>query len=135
MNSLAYLGFSSIHDIERMTLAEYYLRLEAHQLARLERREDLATQAWFNQSVQATTKGKHPNPVFKKFDQVFDRHAQEEEIRKQFADTYTPLHNPTKREQGAIFLQRYREFKKLKAEGRIDPNAWKTELKEADRIE
>ena len=118
-----------------MTLAEYYLRLEAHQFARLEKREDIALQAWLNQSVQATTKGKRPKPIYKKFSQFFDRQAEEDEIRKRFADTYTPPHKPTKREQGVIFLQRYKEFKKLKAAGRIDPNAWKKELKEADKIE
>lgn len=108
-----------------MTLAEYYLRLEAYQLARLDRREDLATQAWFNQTVQATTKGKKPKPLYKKFDQFFDRQAQEELIRKQFADSYAPPHKPTKRERGVIFLERYKEYMRLRKAGKIDPNAWK----------
>lgn len=108
-----------------MTLAEYYLRMEAYMLHQLSIRENIATQAWFNQTVQATTSGKHPKPKFKKFDQFFDRQQLEEDIRHQFADTYTPAHKPTKREQGVIFLERYRQFKELKAAGKIDPNAWK----------
>lgn len=125
MKSLAYLGLSDFREIERMTLAEYYLRLEAYQLARLDRTEDLATQAWFNQSVQATTKGKHPKPIYHSFQDFFDRGEHEKRIREQFSDTYNPPHKLSKRDKNDIFLQRYREFRKLKKAGRIDPNAWK----------
>ena len=64
LNSLAYLGFHNIEDIGAMTLSEYYLRLEAYQLKELNEREKIAIQAWFNQTVQATTGKKNPKPKF-----------------------------------------------------------------------
>lgn len=126
LQSLAYLGFTSIREIDRMTLSEYYLRLEAYRLRKLDREEELATQAWFNQTVQNTTGGKHPKPKFKKFSEFFDRASLEKNIRDSFSDNYTnPYQKPSKEEQGKVFITRYREFMKLKSEGKIDPNAWK----------
>lgn len=111
-----------------MTLREYYLRLEAHALARLDQQEMIAAQAWANQTVQSTTKGKHPKPIYKKFDQFFDRSAQEQKIRHRFADDYAiPNQRASKQEQSEVFYRRYEEFKRLKAAGKIDPNAWKHE--------
>lgn len=110
-----------------MTLREYYLRLEAYQLQKLDRREELALQAWFNQTVQATTKGKHPKPKFKKFDQFFDRKEQETQIKQEFGDGYVVAksNRQKKLDQAELFKQRVDQFEKLRAEGRIDMNAWK----------
>ncbi|WP_314737069.1 hypothetical protein [Limosilactobacillus urinaemulieris] len=128
LQSLAYLGFNSIDEIDRMTLSEYYLRLEAYRLRKLDREEEIAIQAWFNQTVQNTTGGKHPKPKFKKFTEFFDRASLEKNIRDDFADDYSnPYRKPSKKEQSRVFITRYREFKQLKAEGRIDPKAWKRE--------
>lgn len=112
-----------------MTLREYYLRLEAYQLAKLDRREDLALQAWYNQSVQATTKGKHPKPKYKKFSKFFDRQEQENKIKESFGDTYvvTKSSKQKRLDEAELFKQRVEQFEKLKAEGRIDMNAWKRE--------
>lgn len=130
---MAYLGFHDLDDVGRMTLSEYYLRLEAHALAKLDQREMLAIQAWNNQTVQATTKGKHPKPIYKKFEQFFDRNAQEQKIRHSFADDYAIPNQKTSRQaQNEIFYQRYEEFKKLQAAGKIDPNAWKRERNGGD---
>ena len=66
LNSLAYLGFSSMREIEKMTLNEYLIRMEAFQLQTIKRNEELAYQAWLNQQVQATTgSSKNPKPKFK----------------------------------------------------------------------
>lgn len=134
MNALAYLGFVDLHDVERMTLVEYSLRMEAYQLQQLQVRQNIAIQAWFNQTVQATVGKKNPRPKFKKFDQFFDRMEQELEIRNRFGDGYRPVdHKYSRKEQGRIFLERYKEFRQLKAAGRIDPNAYKL-VEEADKI-
>lgn len=126
LTSLAYLGFDNIRDIERMTLREYYLRLEAYQLAKLDRREDIALQAWMNQQVQATTEGKHPKPIFKKFKKFFDRSEWEKDIRHSFGDDYVAKsQRQEKRDDADLFQQRIKEFKKLKSKGQIDMNAWK----------
>lgn len=86
MNALAYLGFVDLHDVERMTLVEYSLRMEAYQLQQLQVRQNIAIQAWFNQTVQATVGKKNPRPKFKKFDQFFDRMEQElVEMKQQMA--------------------------------------------------
>lgn len=121
-----------------MTLREYYLRLEAYQLSKLDRREELALQAWYNQQVQATTKGKHPKPVYKKFKKFFDREEQEKEIKRTFGDDYVDKSKKqAKIDDAQVFKQRVEEFKKLKSQGLIDMNAWRKEqakeLKEMKR--
>lgn len=133
LNSLAYLGFHNIDDIGAMTLSEYYLRLEAYQLKELNEREKIAIQAWFNQTVQATTGKKNPKPKYRKFNQFFDRKEQELAIRNTFADDTLGISEKSKRHTSAeIFMRRVEQFKKLKAAGRIDSNAWKRAKKEGD---
>lgn len=126
LTSLAYLGFHSIDAIGKMTLREYYLRLEAYQLSELNEREKIAIQAWFNQTVQATTGKKNPKPKYRKFSQFFDRKEQELAIRNTFADDTFGISEKSKRHTSAeIFRRRVEQFERLKAAGRIDPNAWK----------
>lgn len=104
-----------------MTLNEYYLRLEAHELQRNEKREDMALQAWFNQTVQATTGKKNPKPKYKKFDKFFDRESKDEEIRARFEYDFEPTRPQEHRNTNNIFAERLEEFNKLKAEGKIIP--------------
>ena len=109
-----------------MTLAEYNLRLEAYSLKMVETQNNLAMQAWFNQQVQATTKGKHPKPKFKKFQDFFDREEAEQEVRERFSDSYSvPNKKPTKKEVNDVFFKRYKEAIELQKSGQLDPNAWK----------
>lgn len=111
-----------------MTLREYYLRLEAYQLRKVDEQESLAMQAWFNQTVQATTKGKHPKPKFKKFTQFFNRKEAESRIKHNFGDNYVAISERDKKLSDAqLFEKRVKEFKALKAKGQIDMNAWKRE--------
>lgn len=118
-----------------MTLSEYYLRLEAYQLHELNEREKLATLAWFNQTVQATTGQKKPRPKYTKFKQFFDRKEQELAIRNTFADDSFGISEKAQRHSSAeIFMRKIKEFKRLKAAGRIDKNAWKRARKEGDWI-
>ena len=111
-----------------MTMREYYLRLEAYQLHEVGVREHLALQAFYNQSVQETIGKKKPRPKYRKFKQFFDREEEELAVRNTFADDTMGLSEKAKHHtQTEIFMRRIEQFKKLKAEGRIDMNAWKRE--------
>lgn len=129
LTSLAYLGFNDIKAIEQMTLREYDLRLEAYNLKKLNRQQELATLAWWNQQVQATTKGKHPKPIYNRFDKFFDRQTEESRIRSLFGDDYTIVKSERQKklDDAELFRKRVEEFERLKAAGKIDMNAWKRE--------
>ncbi|MDH5017585.1 hypothetical protein QFK68_04925 [Limosilactobacillus fermentum] len=104
-----------------MGLAEYRLRMEAYQLQRVQAQEDLALQAWFNQTVQATTGGKKPKPKFKKFADFFDTAYMVDQIREQFEEDYEPVSNRSRHESAAkLMAERIEEFRKLKERGEIN---------------
>lgn len=123
LNSLAYLGFSSIREIEKMTLNEYLIRTEAFQLQTIKRNEELAYQAWLNQQVQATTgSSKNPKPKFKEFRKFFDSEKLIDEVRSSFELDYITTSNEAKlRTSENVFAQRLKEFKELKKQGKIIP--------------
>ena len=107
-----------------MTLVEYRLRLEAYELRKVENRENLALQAWMNQGVQATTGGKNPKPKFKKFKDFYDREAEVDQVRATIEPDYKVSHlskAELDKERGQVFAKRMREFKELKAQGKIIP--------------
>lgn len=123
LNSLAYLGFSSMREIEKMTLNEYLIRMEAFQLQTIKRNEELAYQAWLNQQVQATTGSpKNPKPKFKEFRKFFDSEKMIDEVRSSFEIDYITTSNKAKlRTNENAFAQRLKEFKELKKQGKIIP--------------
>lgn len=123
LNSLAYLGFSSMCEIEKMTLNEYLIRMEAFQLQTIKRNEELAYQAWLNQQVQATTGSpKNPKPKFKEFRKFFDSEKMIDEVRSSFELDYITTSNKAKlRTNENVFAQRLKEFKELKKQGKIIP--------------
>lgn len=123
LNSLAYLGFSSMREIEKMTLNEYLIRMEAFQLQTIKRNEELAYQAWLNQQVQATTGSpKNPKPKFKEFRKFFDSEKMIDEVRSGFELDYITTSNKAKlRTNENVFAQRLKEFKELKKQGKIIP--------------
>ena len=123
LNSLAYLGFSSMREIEKMTLNEYLIRMEAFQLQTIKRNEELAYQAWLNQQVQATTGSpKNPKPKFKEFWKFFDSEKMIDEVRSGFELDYITTSNKAKlRTNENVFAQRLKEFKELKKQGKIIP--------------
>lgn len=113
-------------EIGRMTIKEFYLRLEAFQLRRLNEQQDLASLAWLNQAVQATTgSANHPRAKYTKFNQFFDRKGLERKIRRDFGDEYMLEDGKPKGTQ--TFAERLAEFERLKAKGLIDMNAWRKE--------
>lgn len=78
-----------MYEIECLSLADYWLGMEAYTIKKTLDREDLALQAWMNQSVQAT-KGsdKHPQPAFKNFKEFYDVGELEDNIRGEFESDY-----------------------------------------------
>ena len=129
LNSLAYLGLVSMREIEKMTFDEYLIRLEAFQLRTIKRNEELAYQAWLNQQVQATTgSSKNPKPKFRKFDQFFDTNKMIDEVRGNFeADYRATKKQNTLRTNENLFVERLKEFRKLKKQGKIIPWSMRTE--------
>ena len=97
-----------------MTLPEYQLAMEAYAIKQTLRHEDIALQAWFNQTVQAT-KGsdKHPKPRYQKFSDFYNTSEQEDEIRAQFEPDYTSKFITKNREQQLI-QKRFEKLQKLK---------------------
>ncbi|MBU7568516.1 hypothetical protein KGP39_07150 [Weissella hellenica] len=103
-----------MYEIETMTLPEYQLAMEAYAIKQTLRREDIAMQAWFNQTVQAT-KGsdKHPKPRYKNFKDFYNTEEQEDEIRVQFEPNYTSKHVQQKQEQELI-QERFEKLQEMK---------------------
>lgn len=130
LNSLAYLGLENMQEIEKMTFDEYLIRLEAFQLRTIKRNEELAYQAWLNQQVQATTgSSKNPKPKFKRFDQFFDANKMVDEVRGNFEPDYkTASKQSTLQTNENLFVERLKEFRELKKQGKIIP--WNARTKE-----
>ena len=114
LNCLAYLGFHNIKDIERMTLKEYYIRLEAYQMQQVKKQEDLAFQAWLNQAVQATTgSSKNPKPKYKNFKEFFDAESAIDSVRANFEQEFTS-HTKSKQSKAWLYAKREAEFRKMR---------------------
>lgn len=106
-------------QIEALPLADYYLAIEAYSIKRVLQREDLALQAWYGQTVQATTgSSKHPKPKYKKFEQFYDTEEYEDEIRSSFEDDYTSELTVAREQENAM----QERFKKLQEMKEKDPN-------------
>lgn len=103
-----------MYEIETMTLPEYQLAMEAYAIKRTLKREDIAFQAWLNQTVQAT-KGsdKHPKPMYKKFNDFYNTAELEDEVRSQFEPDYTSKFTQQKQEQEAI-QERFARLQEMK---------------------
>ncbi len=95
--------------------------MEAYQLKRVQEQEDLALQAWFNQTVQTTTGGKHPKPKFKKFSDFFDTAYLIDQVRNQFEEDYEPISARSRHESAAqLMAERIEEFRRMKERGNED---------------
>lgn len=116
LNSLAYLGFSDIREIEDMTFDEYNLRIEAYQLKQIKEQEKLALLAWFNQRVKATTgNAKHPKPKYKKFTDFFDAMEMIDVLRDEFEEDYKPRTEKVKEKKRRDLINaRLAEFERLR---------------------
>ena len=81
MDCFRYLGFKSIAEVDRLTIPEYELMMEAWQLKKVDDNYLVHWQAFLNFAVRATKKvGKRKErPVYSRFDKFFDY---EKEIKK-----------------------------------------------------
>lgn len=107
-----------------MTLVEYQLRMEAYQLKKVERQDEIAMQSWMNQVVKATTGKKHPKPKFKKFEDFFDRQGSINQVREAFEPDYEISQmspRELKKKQQDLFAKRLIEFNRLRKQGKIIP--------------
>ena len=122
---------TNFDDIAHMTLAEYYLRLEAYKLRRVLRANDQSEQAWQNQVVQATRgSGKSIRPKYRQFDEFFDLTASVDDVRMQFEPWYRPkVRHKSRFDEARAMIKRAEEFQKLKAAGKIIPYSQRKEVK------
>lgn len=106
-----------------MGMREYYLRLEAYNLRRVQQREDIALQAWWNHLVtQQKGSAKHPKPRFKELTELYDGQKMIDEVRQSFETEYRPVSASRKQvDRAEIFAKRVEEFRKLKEAGKIVP--------------
>lgn len=75
------MGINDLREIDRMTVSEYELRLKAYRLKKLDEQEVLHQLAWANWQIQATkAQGKKEVPVYRKFQDFFDKEKFENEI-------------------------------------------------------
>lgn len=103
-----------------MTLAEYYLRLEANELRRNQVNGDLVALAFAIRDSQAAKKdGRY---VFKRTSAYYDPSEQVDEIRQRYESDYKPRSKKGKATNaGQAFANRMAEFKRLKDQGKIIP--------------
>lgn len=113
LNALAFLGFKSIKQVERMPLAEYHLRMEAYQIQEAKRKEDIALLAWQCQAVKAT-KGsdRNPQPYYDTFKDFYDREAMVDSIRESFEAGYQGNSTKSKQKrQRDLIIERQKEWR------------------------
>lgn len=78
---MRYLGMNDLREINRMTLAEYNLRIKAYRLRKLDRDREIAFSAWLNREINATRKrGKKIEYIYRDFNKFFDYEKREREI-------------------------------------------------------
>lgn len=85
MNCFRFLGFTSLYDIEVLTLYEYEARMYAFRLKQADEELKMHKQAWINHQVTATKEqGKKQVPVYKSFKQFFDYEKHINNIEQEF---------------------------------------------------
>ena len=70
LNCFRYLDFKSFAEVDRLTLPEYYLLMEAARLKQIDMDYRNHLQAWLTFSAQATKK--KGQPVYSKFTKFYD---------------------------------------------------------------
>lgn len=81
MNCFRYFGFKSLSEVDRLTIPEYELLVEAYRLKLVDQERMVHWQAFLNFAVQAKRPvGKRKEkPVYSSFDKFFDY---EKELKK-----------------------------------------------------
>ena len=73
-----FLGFTTLEQVDNMTLREYRLLVRAHELKSVDEDYRCHEQAFLNFAVQA--RRKNGNPVYKRFRQFYDYERQIEKV-------------------------------------------------------
>lgn len=84
INCFRYLEFKSLAEVDRLTIPEYNLLMEAFRLRQVDQEYNAHLQAWLNFAVKArkkTGKGKS-RPVYSKFKRFYDYEKRLEEVQK-----------------------------------------------------
>lgn len=77
------MDYKSLSDIEDTTLYEYEMKMQAHNLAEVDKQYNMHLQAWLNHQATATKEqGKKQVPAFKKFEDFFDYKKRLKEVEK-----------------------------------------------------
>lgn len=93
-----------------MTLAEYELRMESYELKNVNKRLDMATQAFFNANVQAVDNdGK---PIYKNFDDFYDYVSAINDVRSKYEPNYEPIKKTKKKSKTDVLIDRIKTYKK-----------------------
>lgn len=88
LDCFRYLGFKSISEVERLTIPEYELMMEACQLKMVDDDYHIHWQAFLNFAVQAKKKtGKRgERPVYSRFEKFFDYRKEVKKIKDKKAE-------------------------------------------------
>lgn len=106
-----------------MTLAEYELRMEAHELQKIDQQELFALQFLIERKADALNR-KGDKYVNNTIESIYDKEAEVGRVRSVFEPGYETNHSvqiDPKRSRGEVFAKRMAEFKRLKSEGKIVP--------------
>lgn len=77
MTCFRYLGFTSLDQVDSMSMKEYRLLLEAYKLRTVDKQYWAHWQAFLSFAVRAEKgKGKHARPRYQKFEDFFDYKAE-----------------------------------------------------------
>lgn len=91
IDAMRYFGMTDMNEIDRMTLGEYFMRMEAAMLRNNDQEKLIHLQAWASQMVQATEGSKkHPKPKYKTFKEFYNADQIEENIVDQYEGITTP---------------------------------------------
>ncbi|MBU5267916.1 hypothetical protein KQI21_14130 [Virgibacillus proomii] len=83
INCFRYLNFTSLYQIEILTLREYALRVRAFQLQQIDKEYRMYKQAWLNHQVTLTKEqGKKQVPIYRRFKDFFDYEKHLKEVSK-----------------------------------------------------
>lgn len=83
INCFRYLGFTTFDQVDRLTIAQYEVMMEALELRMLDQDLHEHRQAFLNLAVQAQKKAGNgkTRPVYRKFRQFFDYDAELKKIK------------------------------------------------------
>ena len=83
VNCFRFLNFKSFDEVDRLTIPEYNLLMEAYKLKQVDQEYKAHLQAWLNFAVKARKKtGKNKTkPVYSKFKRFYDYEKRLEEVQ------------------------------------------------------